>query len=123
MGERVSFEQEVSYCGDCCGAWYPALSTPCPCNGKYRLIIKVSLMKALQICKLGEKSGKTVRIINGELSTRDRAVSEAGDGVAGNGDEPDILESGRELPGSGGEGAAGGVESEDRARGSSENND
>lgn len=100
----MGFEQEVSYCPECLGAWYPGIFAKCVCNGKYRIIIKVPLAQALEISKLREDSSKYVRIIDGELSTGDSTVSEAGDGASGNGNEPDILEADKELSDSGGSG-------------------
>lgn len=119
----MGFEQEVSYCPGCLGAWYPAIFAKCVCDGKYRIIIKVPLAQALEISKLREDSSKYVRIIDGELSTGDSTVSEAGDGATGNGDEPDILDGGGELSSAGGEGTAGGGVGESGQRGDGEDHD
>lgn len=119
----MGFEQEVSYCPDCLGVWYPAILAPCVCNGKYRLVIAVSLSKALEISKLREDTRKYVRIIDGELQTGDSTVSEAGDGATGNGNEPDILAQGKELPDSGGPGAERSSENTPPARRDGEDHD
>lgn len=102
----MAFEQEVSYCLDCQEAFYPVRLGPCACNNKYRMIIKVALREALEISKLLEDTNIHVYIREGKLVSSHGSVREAGEGVAGNGDDFKRVRTGEALSDHGGETAS-----------------
>lgn len=99
----MAFEQEVSYCVDCCEVYYPTKREVCPCNGKYRVVIKVPLNLACKIAQLREEGKVHVTIGEGQLISSNGPVRPGGEGAAGNGNDTEGVRRGEAVPDPGGQ--------------------